>query len=155
MHIPELRPILECGKLRTVGRPSKLDDLVSRRILDAIEAGVSHAGAAKAARIAESTLQDWLARGRDGEPGYAEFAVRLREAEGKAERTIVDKLFEAAKKGNVGAMCFWLERRRHRDWGKRDVANDDARDVATTTSNESDLEVARSVVAALESRRSA
>lgn len=134
-----------------MGRPRKLDDLVSRRILDSLENGVSRTGAAHAARVGYSTLKGWLADGREGIEPYATFLAAVLEAEAKAERTVVERLFEATKKGNVGAMCFWLERRRHEEWGKHDTVTHEHRESSET--GLSDLEVARSVVSALESRK--
>lgn len=68
-----------------------------------------------------ATLLDWLARGRDGEQPYADFHDRVREAEGIVEETITSALLDAVENGHVGAMCFWLERRRAEEWGQRGV----------------------------------
>lgn len=136
------------------GRPTKLDDLVCKRIVDAIAEGCTRAGAAKAAGVSRTSVQEWLARGRDGEPEYADFADKVRAAEGKIENRVVSALLQAVEGGHVGAMMFWLERRRHEDWGKRDQVTHvgDARGVKQEGD---DLEIARSVVAALESKKSA
>lgn len=134
-----------------MGRPSKLDELRAKRIVDAIKAGASRTGAAKCARVHRATLMDWLARGRDGEQPYADFLDRVREAEGGVEERITTALLEAIEKGHVGAMCFWLERRRPDEWGKRDVVTH-THQGAEAGSDAQDLDVARSVVAALESR---
>ena len=133
-----------------MGRPTKLDDLVAQRIVSAIAAGASRTGAAKSARVARASLFDWLARGRDGEQPYADFLDRVREAEGTVETLVATALQTAIANGHVGAMCFWLERRRHEEWGKRDVlthVDRPEREVAGV-----DLDIARSVVAALESK---
>ncbi len=134
-----------------MARPTKLDDIRCKRIVDAIAAGVSQAGAARMAGIAESTLQNWIARGRDGEPMYEEFVERLRKAEGDIEGIVVTALLKAIDGGHVGAMSFWLERRRHREWGKRDTVTYEHND-AEGKADGTDLEVAESVVAALKSR---
>lgn len=136
-----------------MGRPIELDDLVAKRIVDAIAKGVSRIGAAKAAGVGRSTLFEWLQRGRDGEQPFADFADRVRKADGKAEGVVVSKLLEAIENGHVGAMCFWLERRRHEEWGKRDVVTHEHPNGAAAPGGEGDLEIARSVVAALESKK--
>lgn len=133
-----------------VGRPSKLDDLRAKRIVDAVAAGASRTGAAKAARVHKATLMDWLARGRDGEQPYADFHDRVREAEGEVEKTITTALLAAIKGGHVGAMCFWLERRRPEEWGKRDVVTHVDRPEETSAAN--DLPMLESLLAAAKSK---
>lgn len=135
-----------------MARPTKLDDLTAKRVINAARAGVSRRGAAEAARVDQATLFRWLALGRDGVAPYREFRERFLEAEAGAEREVVDALMEQARGGHVQAICFWLERRRPRDWGKTEaVANEDAAGVSEQEAD--DLAVAKSVVAALESRR--
>lgn len=136
-----------------MARPTKLNDVCTQAIVKAIRAGVSLSGAAKSAGIGERTLFDWLSRGRAGEVPFEQFSQRVREAEGHAETFVVSKLFEQIEDGNVGATCFWLERRRPEEWGKRDVVTHVDR--PDTADIGGDLEVARSVVAALESRKGA
>lgn len=135
-----------------VGRPTELNDLVAHRIIEAIKAGLSREGAAKSAGIGKSTLMEWLQRGREGEAPYADLADRVREADGEIEHTVVSALLREVSKGHVGAMCFWLERRRHAEWGKRDSVTHEHVD-GRATDPAQDLDVARSVVAAIESRR--
>lgn len=136
----------------SVGRPTKLDDLVKRRILDALRAGVSRTAAAHGARVGYSTLKGWLADGRDGVEPFSTFLADVHEAEAGAERLVGNAMFKSACEGHVGAQSFWLERRRNADWGKRDVVTHEAGDGVEQT-DASDLETARSVLAALESRK--
>lgn len=135
-----------------MGRPSKLDDLVSKRIRNALEGGLSRRAAADAAGIGYSTFKGWLALGREGEQPYADLLAHVHEAEAEAEQFVVNKLFEAIKSGHVGAMCFFLERRRFEAWGKQEAATAEPSDVRPGEAS-TDLALAQSVVAALESRK--
>ena len=64
-----------------LGRPTKLDDLTAKRIVDAVRAGHSYAAAARAGGIDEATLHRWIARGRDGEDLYRGFCERFDRAD--------------------------------------------------------------------------
>lgn len=134
-----------------MGRPTKLDDLVAKRIVDAVGRGVSHRAAAEAAHVDISTLTRWLAAGRDGEEPYCAFRTRFLAAEAKAETRVVDALMRKVDEGSVPAMQLWLQQRRPAEWGRREMpANEQAE---RAEGGEADLDVARSVVAALESRK--
>ena len=134
-----------------MGRPTKLDDLVSKRILDAVRAGVSRRGAAQAAGIDYSTLKNWISAGRRGDETYRPFLTRLDEAEYRAEREMVDVLFSAAKDGKWQAAESWLKSRRMLDYAAKQP--DPELDGADEEEGDEDLAVARSVLAALESRK--
>lgn len=135
-----------------MGRPTKLDDLVTKRICDAIKKGVSLAAAAKSAGVGASTLHLWLAKGRDGESPYSEFLEQVDRADGVAHTWAASKLRELVEAGHPGATMYLLERRWPEDWGKRDSVTHEHRD-AKPEDGAGDLDVARSVVAALESRK--
>jgi hypothetical protein len=137
----------------TVGRPSKLDDIRAKRIVDAIRRGLSRTAAAAAAGVSKRALMDWLARGRDGEAHYEHFLHRVQEAEGKAEEEMVACIRTAALDPRYWqAAGWWLERARPADWAKREPTKGDEEQRAESE-GAADLEVARSVVAALESRK--
>lgn len=132
-----------------------LDDLVAQKIVAAVKAGATRAGAAKAAKIGRSTLQSWLQKGRDGEEPYVSFLDRIREAEGDLEKKLVGwalKMAESAEHEPTRAKMIEMLLNVRCGWAKGDAkpkdapANDVPRDAAA------DLDVARSVVAALESR---
>jgi len=108
-------------------------------------------GACKSAGVGRSTLYEWLQRGRAGEEPYAKFAVRIREADGRVQTEVERALYEAATGGHVGAQSFWLERQYPRDWGKREAGQQ--AEPANDGKGADDLETARAVVAALESRK--
>ncbi len=109
-----------------MARPTKLDDLTAKKIVSALEAGVSRRGAANAANVDYATLKRWLASGRAGDEPYCAFCARVEQAEAKAERVVVDALMVAVGKGNVAAITLWLQQRRAADWGVKvtDAAND-------------------------------
>ena len=134
-----------------MARPTKLDDIRAKRLINAIAEGASLAGAARSAGIAESTLFDWLARGRDGEAPFAEFSERLTKAEGETEVRVTSALMRAIDNGHVGAMSFWLERRLPVQWSKRDATPQDGR--AEGDATDLDIATLESVLAAAKSRK--
>lgn len=137
-----------------MGRPSKLDDLVEQRVLNAVKAGLTWALAAQAAGVSPASLRDWKARGRDGEEPYAAFLARIKQAEGERAETVVTKLLAAAddpKHWTAGA--WWLERRFPRQFGRRDphALIDKPAAPGSEVNPEDALSQAESVVAALRS----
>jgi len=103
------------------GRPTKLDDLTAKRIVDALEAGNSRLCAAQTAGISYSTLKSWLANGRRGDPEYLAFLSRVERAESKIERELVTVVVTAAKDDPKLAL-EWLSRRRRATWARQDNA---------------------------------
>lgn len=95
---------------------------------------------------------DWLARGRDGEAPYADFLDRVKRAEAEAEEVMVACVRTAGMEPkHWQAAAWWLERARPSDWAKREPTRED--EASRAESGDLDLDVARSVVAALESRK--
>lgn len=135
-----------------VGRPTKLDDLTAKRIVDAVAEGASRSAAAEAARISRQTLMNWLAAGRDGDPAYVDFFDRVKTAEAKAEIEMVNIIRQAATR-SWQAAAWWLERCRAETYAlKRDVVpSDDGQ--SSDAAEGSELAVVESVRAALLSRR--
>src|SRR5688572_1942763 len=104
-----------------VGRPTKLDDLRAKRIVDAIGKGLSRTAAAAKGGISRAALMDYLARGRDGEQPFADFLDRVKAAEAKAEEDMVACVRTAAlEPRHWQAAAWWLERSRPADWAKRE-----------------------------------
>lgn len=135
-----------------MARPVLLDDLRERKILNAIGAGLSRTVAAQKAGLSKRTLMEYLARGRDGEEPFAQLLHRVQEAEAKAEEAMVGCIRSAALDPKYWqAAAWWLERCRPADYAKREATRDEEADRAE--SDGSDLDIARSVVAALESRK--
>jgi transposase len=98
--------------------PKLLDDLVTKRIVEAVRGGASRTAAAEAARVARSTLHLWLQRGGAGEEPYASFTARVREAEGELEKELVTTI----KNHSVNtwqAAAWMLERKFQKRWALR------------------------------------
>lgn len=112
---------------------------------------MSRRGAANAANVSFTAFKNWLAWGREGTAPYVDFVARVEAAEAKAERTVVDALMVAVTEGKVPAIMFWLQQRRLADWGQKTAA--EVEETQREETAEADLDVARSVVAALESRK--
>ncbi len=134
------------------GRPSKLDDLRAKRILDAIAGGASRTAAAALGGISKATLMDYLARGRDGEPVYADFLARVKEAEAHVELAHLANIKRAGDDGSWQASAWFLERTRPADYAKREPTAEQE-DARAESDGQTDLAVAESVVAALKSRK--
>ena len=106
-----------------MARETKLDDLRSKRICDALRKGHSYAAAARAGGIDESTLHDWRRRGRDGEPLFSEFSERVDRADQEAEDRCVEVL-QSALLGDDAKLATdtawkWLARRRSLQWAEQ------------------------------------
>jgi hypothetical protein len=98
--------------MAATGRPTKLDDVKARRVLDAIKSGSSRACAAGLVGVAVSTLYAWMA-------ANPEFLERVRVADAHAERQVVDALFALATdktRPHFEAIKFWLKTRRAKTW---------------------------------------
>lgn len=106
-----------------MSRPTKLDDLVEKRICDALSRGHSWASAARAAGVDESTVHEWRRRGRAGEERYAAFAQRVDAADHQAEQRAVSILTAKFDSDDdrvaLAAAQWWLERRRPAEWGSK------------------------------------
>lgn len=106
-----------------MARESKLDDLVEKRICDALKAGHSYAAAARAGGICESTLHGWRERGRSGtERRYTEFLQRTEAADQEAEERAI-QVIQSALMGTdlrlaTDTAWKWLARRRPEQWAE-------------------------------------
>ena len=94
-----------------MGRPSKLDDLVAQRIVQAVETGAPWYMAAAAGGVCRATLKAWKARARNGEEPYAAFLARLEKAEANGAVAMLDVIQDAARKGTWQAAAWVMERR--------------------------------------------
>lgn len=81
-----------------------------QRLLEALRQGSTRRRACALAGISEDTLARWQRENAD-------FAGAVIKAENQAELTFVKTLLKAAKRGDVRAAKFWLERRRPQEWG--------------------------------------
>lgn len=140
----------------TLGRPSKLDDLRAKRVVDALRSGHSFAAAARAGGIDEGTLHDWRKRGAAGDDEFSRFHQRVEEACQAAEDRCVQVLRSALDgedlKLATDTAWKWLARRRPLEWAEQKGEPRSELSVSAE-GGESDLEVTRSVLAALESRK--
>ena len=108
-----------------MARDTKLDDLRSKRICDALRQGHSYATAARAGGISEASLYAWLERGRQGEQPYLEFLEKFdradHEAEERAVRVLISKFDSDDDRVAMQAAQWWLTRRRAAQWGDQKV----------------------------------
>jgi len=98
------------------GRPAKLTPEVQEAILKVIRSGGTYAAAARYVGVTETTLYEWLAKGRDGLQPYATFAEAVEKARAEAEMKFVGVVRQAAESGTWQAAAWWLERRLPSDW---------------------------------------
>lgn len=103
-----------------MARPTLLDDLVSKRICDALAQGNAQSTAARAAGVGVSTMRAWLARGVTGEEPYASFRETAKRAEAVGETELVATIREGATK-TWQCAAWLLERRFPARWARRDA----------------------------------
>jgi threonine synthase len=84
-----------------------------KKITEALGAGNTRGASSAYGGIDQSTFDRWMAK-------YAEFAAAVKDAEARAEVGHVANIAQAARSGNWTASAWWLERRRHQDWGRKD-----------------------------------
>jgi hypothetical protein len=96
-----------------MARPSKYSPETVKKITDALMAGNTRGTSALYAGVCQDTLNNWLNR-------YSDFRQAVEKAEASAEVGHVLNIKLAATKGNWTASAWWLERRRHEDWGRKD-----------------------------------
>lgn len=104
-----------------MGRPTLCTPEQAERLCALLREGNSRECAAKLSGIQRRTFYQWMQKGRDGVEPYAHFAHRVKEAEGEAEAWHIANLrTHAAATWQVS--CWWLERRRPHQYGKRDMS---------------------------------
>ena len=97
------------------GRPTKYTEETVNNILVALRGGNTRKTAAAIAGIDQVTMIRWMHR-------YASFAKDVEKAEATAEGRHVQNIVKAAAEGTWTASAWWLERRRHQEWGRKDRA---------------------------------
>lgn len=95
------------------GRISKYSPERVERILSLLRAGNTRNTSAQASGISVDTFGRWLV-------AHADFAQAVKESEAEAEASHVQNIATAAVKGSWQASAWWLERRRHAEWGRKD-----------------------------------
>lgn len=95
--------------------PLALNDLVIRRICDALKRGNNRKNACALARVNPGTFTQWIRWAKEGKPDYISFALQVRDAEAYAE----DEAMARIREGTVGwqGMAWWLQRRNRAKWG--------------------------------------
>ena len=103
-----------------MGRPTKFTPERVKRIIDALSVGNTRTCAVAHAGIDYQSFLNWLERGQGTKKGdYFEFFESVKKAEADAEFANVVLIRKAAVE-NWQAAAWWLERRRHQDWMKRE-----------------------------------
>lgn len=124
------------------GRPSAFNDEVADRIIAGVLNGAYRTVAAMVAGVSQSTLRDWLRKGRDEpESELGKFRQRLLEAEGRAELTITKAAFSGAERDPEIALKFLRIRWRKR-WNEKtsvEVSGDPNRPLRVRAEDELDL----------------
>jgi transposase len=95
-----------------MARPSKLDDLMAQRVVDAVKRGLPRRETALMCGIGESTLYDWM---RDN----PELASRIKRAETEGELELIETIKSASER-QWQAAAWLLERRYPERYGRRD-----------------------------------
>lgn len=96
-----------------MARPTKYTPETAKKITDALAAGNTRKASSLYAGVDQSTFERWVRR-------YADFAEAVENAEARAEVSHVLNIRQAAQSGNWTASAWWLERRRHQEWGRKD-----------------------------------
>lgn len=132
------------AKKAAIGRPPKLlDDALKARVIASVRLGQNRAQAAAVAGIAQSTLFDALARGRNGDPIFAEFAEAVKAAEAAFEKRALIRITKASKL--TWQAAAWLLERRHPDrWSvHKEIRHKVDKDVTKMTPAERRAELLR------------
>ena len=116
--------------------PTSLNDLVIRKICDALKRGNTRVNACRLARVNPSTFARWLEWGKAGREDYVGFALAMRNAEAEAE----DDAMKRIRNGEPGwqGMAWWLQRRNRARWG--DISPLEVRAKLTQAANNNALE---------------
>lgn len=116
-----------------MGRPPKIDKEKVELLLNAVRAGNYIETAAAYAGISKVTVYDWMKKGQLIKEGkkvtsnknYAEHCVYFSNAIGKAlaeaEAFDVQVIAKAAKAGDWRASAWRLERKNHKQWGRKET----------------------------------
>ena len=109
----------EQNSKRHIGRRTKLTPEIRDKICELVRAGNYGEVAARCAGIHPATFYRWQERGREGRAPYGEFCDCLEKATAEAEaRNIVT--IQKASQEQWQAAAWFLERKHHERWGRRD-----------------------------------
>lgn len=99
------------------GRPTKRTPDAKKKILKAIKDGNTRAAAAGIGGIGQETFYSWMREN-------PEFRESIKKAEAEAEAAHVAIIRQAGIDGTWQASAWWLERRRHDAWGRKDLLSE-------------------------------
>jgi hypothetical protein len=113
--------------------PTALNDIVIRKLVDALKRGNTRVNACRLARVSSRSFTEWLKKGCEGREDYVEFALRVRDAEAFAE----DEAMERIREGALGwqGMAWWLQRRNRARWADITPAAEKAKLLQAANSN--------------------
>lgn len=92
------------------GRPTALTPAVQERIVSLIRRGAYIETACGVADIDRRTMYEWLRKGQSGIEPYASFYAAATTARDEAEFNALDTVTSAARKGDVKAAQWYLEK---------------------------------------------
>jgi transposase-like protein len=96
---------------RKMARKPKFTEETKRRILKAIQLGSTYKLAAAAGRVSQATFFKWMAEGRAGVAGKAEFLEEIKAAEAHHAQVALAVIMKSAQGGNWQSAAWTLERR--------------------------------------------
>jgi hypothetical protein len=113
-----LKPRVITGEITHQTRPPMFasDPKIGKKIIKFIRAGYPYTTVCRAVGVSRETFLQWLQRGKDGHPVYAEFYARVQRAEAKAEIGILENL-RAHEKDEWKVSAWQFERRWPEHWG--------------------------------------
>lgn len=107
---------------RPRGREPTLTPEITKKICDALELGSYLESAAAYAGVHKTTLHKWLYRGRKAKKGmWHDFVALVDMAIEKSEVRKVQRIDQAAAKGDWRADAWMLERKMPKRWGRKET----------------------------------
>ena len=94
-----------------MARPTKFTEPVKRKVIEGLAIGLTYDLAARYAGIHEATLYIYLAKGREGQPGFLEFFEECKKAEARCAAGSLGVIIQAAQDGKWQPAAWMLERR--------------------------------------------
>ena len=123
-------------------RPTKLDDNITSRLIEAFKLGqTSITTACHYAGIGERTYYTWMEKGEAGEEPYAQFRQDIEKARADAVMSNLIVIRKAAAEGTWQAAAWWLERSMPQQYGRKaiDIQHSGRIDVTINGVNVDDL----------------
>lgn len=93
-----------------MGRPTKCNPEIEKKICDALRIGATRTAAYGAAHVSHTSFLEWLKR-------FPAFLASVTHAEAEAELRFTAIVTKAAQDGDAKYALEWLKRRRKYDWG--------------------------------------